>query len=192
MQEGLQKIFAYKEAMQILSEKISVYYKNEFQCSDIPDAIYIEQLSNHSERLISKVNSNRCRVFLYIKKSDLRPIGSSKNAVVLTKNDSNMYEPVNMEDKAEDKPAEPEVNKAQTSVEIEQTVSPQEKQQPEIQQADVTPVKQPLSPVLAKISTLATKEEVQKALTTMKKNGEIVNAAKISDCQCQRLLCYCN
>lgn len=80
---------AYKEALEQLTEKITSYIKEKGM--DMPDAVYLSNISNHSERLISQSGSSRCRVVVYVNKKDLFPIGDSSNSVMLSKNNEDKY-----------------------------------------------------------------------------------------------------
>ena len=80
---------AYKEALELLTEKITSYIKEKGM--GMPDAVYLSNISNHSERLISQSGSSRCRVVVYVNKKDLFPIGDSSNSAMLSKNDDDKY-----------------------------------------------------------------------------------------------------
>lgn len=80
---------AYQEALGLLTEKITSYIKEKGM--GMPDAVYLSNISNHSERLISQSGSSRCRVVVYVNKKDLFPIGDSNNSAMLSKNNEDKY-----------------------------------------------------------------------------------------------------
>lgn len=82
---------AYDEAMKSLSAQITDYFKTERAGEEMPDAIYLSNLSSIYERMTSKIADNRYRVMLYVKKSDLMPINNGGNAVLLTKDGGDGY-----------------------------------------------------------------------------------------------------
>lgn len=144
---------AYNEAMQKLSAQISDYFKIEFPAESMPDAIYLSNISSIYERMTSKIADNRYRVMLYVKKSDLKPIGGNGNALVLSKNESDVYSPVPTE-----------AQKAETE---------------EIVKTDtiVTVVKTPMNPTLSQIANLKTREELTQTLQNLRKSKNISGAA---------------
>ena len=144
---------AYNEAMQKLSAQISDYFKIEFPGESMPDAIYLSNISSIYERMTSKIADNRYRVMLYVKKSDLKPIGGNGNALVLSKNDSNGYSPV----PTETPEVEPEVIVKTDTV--------------------VTIVKTPMNPTLSQIANLKTREELTQTLQNLRKSKNISGAA---------------
>ena len=144
---------AYNEAMQKLSAQISDYFKTEFPGEPMPDAIYLSNISSIYERMTSKIADNRYRVMLYVKKSDLKPMGGNGNALVLSKNDRNGYSPV----PTEAPKVEPEVIVKTDTV--------------------VTIVKTPMNPTLSQIANLKTRKELTETLQNMGKSKIIANAA---------------
>ena len=84
---------AYEEALKQLTDKVTDYFQEE-EGENIPDAVYLKNISTQYEKLSSHLSSNRYRVMLYVKKTDLIPIGGKDNAIVLSKNSDNAYQPV--------------------------------------------------------------------------------------------------
>ncbi|MDE5822070.1 MAG: hypothetical protein K2H63_06275 [Paramuribaculum sp.] len=146
---------AYNEAMQKLSAQISDYFKIEFPGESMPDAIYLSNISSIYERMTSKIADNRYRVMLYVKKSDLKPIGGNGNALVLSKNDSNGYSPV----PTETPEVEPEV-----IVKTDTIVS-------------VVTITKPMDPTLSQIINLKTRDELTQTLQNLRKSNNITGAA---------------
>ena len=144
---------AYNEAMQKLSAQIADYFKTERPGETMPDAIYLSNISSIYERMTSKIADNRYRVMLYVKKSNLKPIGGNDNAMVLSKNDNNSYSPV----PTEAPKVEPEVIVKTDTV--------------------VTIVKTPMNPTLSQIANLKTRKELTETLQNMGKSKLIANAA---------------
>lgn len=140
---------AYTQAMNELSDKIAQYMKEKGL--DMPDAIYLSNISNHSERLISQSGANRCRVLVYVKKTDLIPIADS-NSAVLQKNNNNGYSLV------EASPAAPEKSSAGTGAVTAKTTKE-------------------LPPVISRIAKATTQNDVQSLLTDLKKQHAISHAA---------------
>lgn len=139
---------AYQQAMTELSDKITAYMKEKGM--DMPDAIYLSNISNHSERLISQSGANRCRVLVYINKKDLLPIADT-NSAVLTKNDNDGYSLVQTAVPANTSTANATSSKSGSTT--------------------------PLPPVLARIAKATTQKEVQTLLVELKKGNAISNAA---------------
>ena len=139
---------AYEQAMALLSEKIGDYFKENNK--DMPDAVFLSNISNHSERLISQTGANRCRVVVYVKKRDLIPVGDGGNSVMLAKNDNDSYTMVTS-------------SAAQKAAASSNT--------------GTSTVKQTTSPVLARIAAAKTSKEVQSLLVEFKKANSISGAA---------------
>lgn len=76
---------ARKEAIAQLSDEITKYMK-ETKGNDIPDAVYLSKISSQSEELITHISQRRYRVFLFIKKSAIMPVGN--DGVILAQADS--------------------------------------------------------------------------------------------------------
>ncbi|MDE5607963.1 MAG: hypothetical protein K2I64_03415 [Muribaculaceae bacterium] len=142
---------AYNEAMQKLSAQITDYFKNERSREAMPDAIYLSNLSSIYERLTSKISDSRYRVMLYVKKSDLKPLGGSDNALVLSKKDDNGYIPVSTE-----------VSHLTPVVKTDTVV---------------TIVKEMLNPTLSQIANLKTRDELAQSLQDLRKSKKISGAA---------------
>lgn len=83
---------AYDKAFADLSRQIASFLKESEGGS--PDAVYLPEVSSMYQRLDSRISDNRYRVFLYVKKADLKPLGNSASAMVLAKTESETYEPV--------------------------------------------------------------------------------------------------
>lgn len=139
---------AYNEALRQLSDKVTDYFRESYS-GDIPDGVYLSNLSGHYEKFSSHISNNRYRVVLYIKKSDLMPIGKNTNSVVLTKTKEDTYDIV-----SEDLPE---------AVIITETV--------------VEVVEKPLSPTLSKLAVLSSEKEINEMLVSMRKSNEISGAA---------------
>lgn len=137
---------AYEEALGILAEKITSYYKEKGM--GMPDAVYLSNLSNHSERLISQSGSERCRVVVYVNKKDLFPIGDQSNSVMLSKDDKDQYTVMSTSSKTDGTSAK----------------------------AEASP-KAVLSPALSRIAMAKTSKDVQSLLVSMKKENALAGAA---------------
>lgn len=143
---------AYNEAMQKLSTQIADYFKTERPGETMPDAIYLSNLSSIYERMTSKIADNRYRVMLYVKKSDLVPMGGNGNAVVLSKSDNNSYAPLATE--------------------------PQPQPEPIVRtDTVVTVVNTPMNPTLSQIANLRTRDNLAQTLQTLRKSNHISGAA---------------
>ncbi|MBD5355896.1 MAG: hypothetical protein HDR88_02685 [Bacteroides sp.] len=141
---------AYQQAMAELTDKITAYMKEKGM--DMPDAIYLSNISNHSERLISQSGANRCRVLVYVKKKDLLPI-TDTNSAILEKNSNEGYTLV------------------QPAASTGATASAQSSS------ATASTANNTLSPVLARLAKATTQKDVQTLLVEMKKRNAILNAA---------------
>lgn len=84
---------AYAKALAELSKKIVNYFESEGK--ETPNEVFLTRLSSHSERLISQLGNNRCRVLLYVNKKDLFPVDGNDNSVLLSMNKDNRLEVVN-------------------------------------------------------------------------------------------------
>lgn len=128
---------AYEMALDELLSKISDYYKTEFPSEPMPENVYLSNLSSIFERLTSQVNSNRYRVLVYVRKSEIKALGDGKGTV-LSRRDSDSYEVI----PAVPLPAEPIIITDTVTVETVRTVI------------------KPLHPALSTISNLKTRDEV--------------------------------
>lgn len=143
---------AYDMAMNGLSSKIAEYYKAEFPSEPLPDAIYLSNLSSIYDKLTSRGNSNRYRVLLYIRKSDVKPLGDS-NGTVLSRNETDRYEVIPTT------PAEPTIVTDTVTIET------------------VTTVVKPLTPILSTVCSMKTRDDVLKQIPELKKADQIGSAA---------------
>lgn len=138
---------AYDEAMKKLSEQITDYFKIERSGEEMPEAIYLSNLSSIYERITSKIDDNRYRVMLYVKKSNLMPINNGNNTVLLTKNESNSYITEELETTKQKRPTEAVV-----------TLTPK-------------------NSALTEIMYISTREQLTNSLQTMRKSGKVSGAA---------------
>lgn len=81
---------AYDLALEELSRKITSYIHESQKTS--PDAVYLPEVSSIYQRLDSKISDDRYRVFLYVKKSDLKPLSDTANAMIMEKKSDETYE----------------------------------------------------------------------------------------------------
>ena len=140
---------AYDNAMKELSAQIADYMKSQY--GESPDAVYLSDVSSIYQRLSSYLDGSRYRVLLYVKKSDLKPMGNNDNAVVLAKNEQDSYEPI------------PPVKSEPIVVTDTVTV--------------VNVVEVPLNPTVSRIMSCDTDDSLAKVLTQLCKEGEISQAA---------------
>lgn len=82
---------AYNEAFEKLTSQITDFLKTERKEDYGSDAVYLSRISSIYDRLTSKISENRYRVMLYVKKSDILPIGNSDNSVVLERQPDGNY-----------------------------------------------------------------------------------------------------
>lgn len=141
---------AYDKAMEQLQDLIVEYYKTDLR-APLPDAVYLSQLSTIYDRLTSQLTNSRYRVMLYVKKSDVKALGSANGGVVLSRGESDNYEIVPMS------PSEPVVET--DTIETVKTVV------------------KPLSPTLSAICQSKTREEISKLLTELRQSNKISGAA---------------
>lgn len=143
---------AYNEAMNKLSARIADYFRTERPDETLPDAIYFSNISSICERMSSKIADNRHRVMLYVRKSDLKLIGGTANALVLSKTGNNSYSPVPTE-----------TPEPLTIIKIDTAV---------------TVVNKPLDSTLSTLSQLTTRNEIVEKLQALSKSKYISGAAK--------------
>ncbi|MDE5849998.1 MAG: hypothetical protein K2H38_07640 [Muribaculaceae bacterium] len=140
---------AYDNALEDLTRQISSYIAETQK--DAPDAVYLQEVASIYQRLDSRISDNRYRVMLYVKKSDLMPLGNSSNSMMLTKTEDKKYEVMDIQ-----KP-EPQV--------VRDTIS------------HVAPVEISIHPVLASLATVKDRDAFVASLTDMRKEGKISAAA---------------
>lgn len=145
---------AYDEALKKLTGLVTEYLKT-IDNNDLPDAVYLPQLSQIYDRLNSQIENNRYRVMLYVKKSDIKPVSNSSGSIVLSKTDENEYSvlpttPVESIDPVF-------VTDTVTVVEI---------------------IEKPLDPTLSIIASKRTKDDLISAIQTLGKSGNLAGAAK--------------
>lgn len=140
---------AYDEALNLLTVRITDYFKTLKGEDFMPDAVYLSQLSSHYERLTSAISEKRYRVVLYVKKSDLMPMGDNTGAMVLAKNDYSEYD----------------------------VVSPVIEEPIVLTDTVVSIVEKPLNPAISKIASQKKRQELVSLLVSMKKEKEITGAA---------------
>lgn len=141
---------AYDQAMESLSSQISKYMKEKY--GETPDAVYLTELSSLYQRLDNRIAENRYRVMIYVKKSDIKPMGSISNAVVLTKNENDTYEAISPTDVKQ--------------IVVKDTVTV----------VDVVEV--PLDPTISLLIQHTSKSTFIQALTNLSNENKIGNAAK--------------
>ncbi|MDE7350535.1 MAG: hypothetical protein K2N25_05665 [Muribaculaceae bacterium] len=140
---------AYDNALEDLTRQISSYIAETQK--DAPDAVYLQEVASIYQRLDSRISDNRYRVMLYVKKSDLMPLGNSSNSMMLTKTDDETYEVM-------------DVRKPEPTV-VRDTLS------------HVDPVEIPIHPVLSSLALTADRDAFVASLTEMRKEGKISAAA---------------
>lgn len=143
---------AYDKALEDLTQQISAYIKDTQK--DAPDAVYLKEVASIYQRLDSRISENRYRVMLYVKKSDLKPLGNASNSMVLTKTEDQNYEVMDIQ-----KP-----DSAQPTV-VTDTLS------------HVRPVEISVDPMLLDIVKAGDLESLVASLTEMRKEGKISAAA---------------
>ena len=82
---------AYNMAFEKLSAQIADFLKTERKDDYGSDAVYLSRMSSIYDRLTSKISDNRYRVMLYVKKSDILPIGNSDNSILLERQSDGNY-----------------------------------------------------------------------------------------------------
>lgn len=147
---------AYQEALRQLTDQVTEYYKT-LDDKSMPETIYLTNVSSHFERLITHSSDNRYRVLVYVKKSDLKPLSSDSNALILSKNDNDSYRVVTPE------PPEPKV------ITLTDTIV-------EVVEKEV-PVPRVIPKQVSKIALLTSEQEVNDILVNMRKANEITGAA---------------
>lgn len=141
---------AYDAALKDLSTQIANYFETE-QNGEAPNAVYLQNLSSIYSRLSSQSSSNRYRVMLYVKKSELKPLEETNMAMVLSKSEKDTYEPIPTT-------APEQIVKTDTVTTIKR-------------------VEVPMNPTLSAIAQAKSKKEVVAMLTSMRKSGQISGAA---------------
>ena len=142
---------AYNEALEKLTELVTEYLKST-DTNNLPDAVYLPQLSGIYDRLSNKIDKNRYRVMLYVKKSDIKPVSNSSGAIVLSKTEDNSY-----------------------------SMLPTTRVEPVVVTDTITIVEvieKPLDPTLTIIASKRTKDEMTSSIQSLGKSGNISGAAK--------------
>lgn len=83
---------AYDMALKSLTGQITDYLKEKDGV--LPDAVYLKKVSSIYDKISNQISTNRYRVVLYVKKSDLRPMADIDNAIVLARDNEGNYESV--------------------------------------------------------------------------------------------------
>lgn len=138
---------AYNEAVKRLSAQIVQYFKNERPGEEMPDASYLSGLSSIYERMTSKIDDNRYRVLLYVRKSELMPANNDDNNVLPTKDRSIIGIPHASEAETQQKSTEAMVTLT------------------------------PMNPALTEIMNIPTREQLTNSLQAMRKSGRVSGAA---------------
>lgn len=141
---------AYDMAMEELSAKITEYYKTELK-EQLPDAVYLSNLSTIYDRLTSQLSTNRYRVMLYVKKNHVKALGHTNAGVMLSRGESDNYSVI---------PTAPS-----NPIVVNDTIE------------TVKTVIKPLNPTLSAIYQSKTGEGALKILTELKKSNQISRAA---------------
>lgn len=141
---------AYDGALSQLSTKIDDYLKSMY--GESPTAVYLPELSSLYHRFDNQIAENRYRVMLYVKKSDIKPMKNADGAIVIAKNDQNVYETIPTSK------SEPIV--VTDTVEI------------------VTVIEKPINPTVSNLMQHRSKDDITSALTEMVKSHKIREAAK--------------
>lgn len=140
---------AYDKALELLTEKITSYIQETKKES--PDAVFVPEVASIYQRLDSRISDNRYRVFLYVKKSDLKSLDNSSNAMVIAKTEADSYE-----------------------------IIPTYSQPPQVVTDTVTMVEKvevPLNPIISNIINNTDYNSLQEALIKMRKEGKVSGAA---------------
>ena len=140
---------AYDKALEELSHKISSFVNEEM--GDSPDAVYLHDVESLYQRLDSHISDNRYRVFLYVKKSDLKPLGSSSNSMMMARTEDKTYEMVSA--------------KAPETVIVRDTITL------------VQEVKVPINPVVSFLVGIKDSESFSSALIQLRKDNKVSAAA---------------
>ena len=140
---------AYDKALELLTEKITSYIKEVKKES--PDAVFVPEVASMYQRLDSRISENRYRVFLYVKKSDLKSLDNSSNAMLIAKTEDDSYEII--------------PTYSQPPVVVTDTVTIVEK------------VEVPMNPIVANIINNTDYNSLQEALIKMRKEGKVSGAA---------------
>lgn len=147
---------AYQEALRQLTDQVTEYYKT-LDDKSMPETIYLSNVSSHFDRLITHSSDNRYRVLVYVKKSDLKPLSSDSNVLILSKNDNESYRMVSS-DTQESKV----ITVTDTIVEVV------EKE---------VPVPRVIPKQVSKIALCSSEKEINDILVNMRKVNEISGAA---------------
>ncbi|MDE7419738.1 MAG: hypothetical protein K2N35_05980 [Muribaculaceae bacterium] len=139
---------AYDKALELLTEKITSYIQETKKKS--PDAVFVPEVASIYQRLDSRISDNRYRVFLYVKKSDLKSLDNSSNAMVIAKTETDSYEIIPY---------------SQPPVVVTDTVTIVEK------------IEVPMNPIVANIINNTDYNSLQEALIKMRKEGKVSGAA---------------
>ena len=140
---------AYDNAFADLTRQITSYMNETHGGSN--DAVYLPEVSSIYQRLDSRISENRYRVFLYVKKADLKPLGGNVNAMVLSRKGDDDYK-----------------------------VVPTSKSEPVIVRDTVTVVEvveKPMHPVISALSGQTDKNTFLSSLTQLRKDNKISAAA---------------
>lgn len=142
---------AYDQALARLTELVAEYLKKTD--NNLPDAIYLPQLSGIYDRITNQIDNNRYRVMLYVKKSDIKPVSNTSGAIVLSKTDDHAYAvlPTNPIESTE-------------PIVVTDTV--------------IKVIEKPLDPTLSIIASKRTKDDLTSAIQSLGKSGAIEGAAK--------------
>lgn len=140
---------AYDKALQVLTEKITSYFKEVK--TESPEAVFVPEVSSIYQRLDSRISDNRYRVFLYVKKSDLTSLDNASNALVMAKTEADSYEII--------------PTYSQLSVVVKDTVTIVEK------------IEIPMNPTVANIINNTDWNSLQDVLIKMRKEGKVSGAA---------------
>lgn len=147
---------AYQEALKQLTDQVTDYYKSLDEKS-MPETVYLSNVSSRFDRLMTHSSDNRYRVLVYVKKSDLRPMGPDSNALILSKNDNNSYSVVTT-----DQPEPMVITVTDTIVEVVER---------EVPAPRIIPKQ------VSKIASVSSEKEINEMLINMRKANEITGAA---------------
>ena len=140
---------AYDKALELLTEKITSYMQEAKKKSS--DAVFVPEVASIYQRLDSRISDNRYRVFLYVKKSDLKSLDNSSNAMVIAKNEADSYEII------------PTFSQPQAVVTDTVTI--------------VEKVEVPMNPIILNIINNTDYNSLEEALIKMRKEGKVSAAA---------------
>ena len=147
---------AYQEALKQLTDQVTDYYKSLNEKS-MPETVYLSNVSSRFERLMTHNSDNRYRVLVYVKKSDLKPMGPDSNALILSRNDNDSYRVVTKE-----QPDPVVITVTDTIVEVVERE---------------VPAPRMISKQVSKIASASTEKEINEILVNLRKANEITGAA---------------